>query len=332
MKKIFISLIVLLSGAFIVLLFVFSTDKKNSADTDYRSAFCEDYKILTPPFPDSVSFAGEKAPLYLFYVREKFDEQLLRNTFFHSSTIGLIKRSLRWFPVIEPILKKQNIPVDFKYLVMIESGLKNVVSPKGATGFWQFLESTALEYDLEVNKDIDERYYVEKATFAACRYLRDSYEELGSWTLVAATYNAGKKRIKDAIERQGTNDFYKLYLNDETSNYIFRILAMKTIFENPIKYGFYIRKSDMYPVIPSKTIAVENTVHDLVGFAAQNGISYKLLKLFNPWLRSDKLPDELHKTYFVTIPDTAFINSEYERRYEDAGSELFNDTLTVSDI
>jgi len=332
MKRLLLFGIFTVAGLFMLMLFVFSSQKKVLPDSTYQQAFQENYKIFSVEIPDKINFSGEEAPLDLFYVREKLDRELLINTYWHTSSILLIKRANRWFPVIEPILKENGIPDDFKYLALIESGLMNVVSPKGATGFWQFLEKTAREYGLEVNKSVDERYNVEKSTAAACRYLNDSYEQFGDWTLVAAAYNAGQRRIKEAVEKQKTGNYYNLYLNDETSRYLYRIMAIKTVYNNPTKYGFYIRKSDLYPVIPVKEITVSNTIPDLVEFAEKQGVSYKVLKIFNPWLRTDKLPDESHKIYHIEIPEKKYLDPENVRKLLGNDNEIFNDTLRVEDL
>ncbi len=332
MKKIIILSSILLSAILIILLFVFSSEKEKISDSNYKDAFRKNYKIFTPPIPVSVDFAGENAPLDIFYIREKLDEELMRNTYFHSSTIGLIKRTNRWFPLIEAILSENNIPDDFKYLSLVESGFENVVSPRGAKGFWQFMEKTAREYGLEVNDAIDERYNVEKSTKAACKYLLDSYEEFQSWTLVAAAYNAGKRRIKESMEKQKVNDYYGLYLNEETTKYIFRILAMKTIIESPTKYGFYLREADLYPPIPLKKIKVTKTIPDLYGFAYEHNINYRTLKMFNPWLRTDKLPDKSGRTYFIKIPKAGFLKYEKLEKQVKDYDRIFNDTLTVDEL
>ena len=224
------------------------------------------------------------------------------NTYWHSSTLLTIKRANRWFPVIEPILAKKGIPADFKYLALIESALMNVVSPSGAAGFWQFLEKTGKEYGLEINKEVDERYHVEKATEAACDYLNKAYLKFGNWTLVAASYNAGQGRIDESIDRQQSRNFYHLYLNDETSRYIFRILAMKIIYENPVKYGFKMEKGDLYDPLDVKTVKVTSTISDLPAFARQQNTTYRMLKELNPWLRSDKLTVRGGEEYFIALP------------------------------
>lgn len=260
--------------------------------------------VYTVKVPQEANFAGEQLPLEIFYVREYLDRELTVNTYFHSSTILLLKRSNRWFPIIEPILAANNIPDDFKYLALIESGLQNVTSPAGAKGYWQFLKHTAREYGLEVNNDIDERYNVEKSTMAACSYLNESYKKYQDWTLVAAAYNAGNRRITQELERQKVDSYYDLLLNEETARYVFRIVAVKTIFENPEKYGFYPGNMELYPPIPTETITVKETVKDLVDFANDHNINYKTLKYFNPWLLKDHLPNRSGRTYHLKIPTT----------------------------
>ena len=253
--------------------------------------------------PEKLNFADESVPLEVFYVKESLDRELLVNTYWHSSSLMLFKRANRWFPVIEPILKKNGIPDDFKYLALIESGLQNVSSPAGAKGFWQFLKNTGREYGLEVNSGIDERLNVEKSTEAACRYLNNSYEKYGDWTLVASAFNAGNRRINQALEKQKVDSYYDLLLNDETSRYLFRILAIKTIFNDPETYGFQLTDQDLYPPIPTQTVTVKKTIKDLVGFAQDHNITYKTLKYFNPWILKDYLPNRSRRTYIIKIPE-----------------------------
>ena len=214
----------------------------------------------------------------------------------------LQKRAKKYFPIIEQILKENNIPDDFKYLALIESGLENVTSPAGAKGFWQILKSTGREYGLEVNDGIDERYHLEKSTHAACKFLNSAYQKFGSWTLAAASYNMGKSGIQRQLNRQKQNDYYDLILNQETSRYVFRILAIKEILENPRKYGFNLIKSDYYQAIECKEVRVDTTVSNLADFAQLHGINYKVLKLHNPWLRQAYLPNKSRREYFIKIP------------------------------
>lgn len=264
--------------------------------------------VYSIEIPDTIDFADEQVPLDVFYIRENLDRELTVNTYFHSSTLMMLKRANRWFPVIEPILKKNNLPDDFKYLALIESGLENVTSPAGAVGFWQFMKGTAKEYGLEVNDAIDERYHVEKSTQAACRYLSESYAEYKNWTLAAASYNTGNHRIAKELAKQRVTNYYDLLLSTETTRYIFRILAVKLIFQNPAKYGFLISKDDLYPPIPTKIVTVTQTVSSLVDFARKHNITYKTLKIFNPWLRDDNLPNRSGKTYQIKIPEEGYLN------------------------
>jgi hypothetical protein len=332
MRKIYLLSTLFVFAIVIVLLFVFSSDRKQKSDEAYYLSMSKNYRIFTPPIPDSISFAGERVPLENQMVREYFDRELTINTFWHTNTILSIKRASRWFPVIEPILKENNIPDDFKYLALIESGLMNVVSPKGATGFWQFIEETGRIHGLEINKEVDERYNVEKSTLAACKYLRDSYIDFNSWTLVAAAYNAGKRRVSETVAKQKNSNYYDLLFNEETARYIFRIVALKTIYESPVRYGFYIRETDLYPSIPVKEITVTNSISDLVAYANENKISYKVLKEFNPWLRADHLPNSSGKTYIIKIPEDPDLNYDKLNKKEDENFSIFNDTIRVDEM
>jgi len=264
------------------------------------------YKIVSMPMPDTLSFAGQGVPLDIFYVREALDRELSVNTYWHSSTLLLIKKSHRWFPLFDTILRRYNIPQDFKYLCVIESGLSNVVSPAGATGFWQFMKGTAKDYGLEVDKDVDERYNVIKSTEAACQYLLKSYEKYNDWALVAASYNAGLSGINKQLERQQANSYFDLLLSDETTRYVYRILAVKLIFENPEEYGFYLEEDDFYQPIPVHYVEVNGRIDNWADFAKEHGISYKLLKYFNPWLRDSDLRNRKKKTYQIAIPDPPY--------------------------
>ncbi len=228
-------------------------------------------------------------------VYERLDREILVNTYWHSATMLYIKRARRWFSVMEPILKKNGIPDDFKYLAVTESGLDNVVSPAGATGFWQFLKSTGERYGLEINSEVDERYNVIKSTEAACKYLLEAYEKFGTWTAAAASYNKGMNGIERQIERQMTRSYYNMVLNDETSRYIFRIVALKEIMNNPRNYGFYINDEDIYPVIETDELLLSGGVENFAEFAAAKGINYMTLKLFNPWLRDNYLTNKSKK-------------------------------------
>ncbi len=303
----------------LVLFILITSSREPSVNLDKREQqFRDEYRVMSPPLPSKIEFAGEAAPLQIYFVQESLDREMSVNMYFHSSTIMLFKRAHRYFPIIEPILKQHGVPDDFKYLALIESGLRNVVSPAGAAGPWQFMKHTGREYGLEVNKDIDERYNLVKATHAACEYIKDSYEIYGNWTLVAAAYNAGKSRIKKVLESQKTDNYYELYLNTETGRYVYRILAIKEIFKHPQEYGFYLKKSDFYPIIPTYTITVDTTINDLVRFAKSYDLSYRLLKEFNPWMRAPRLPDKSRKKYTITLPKKGFTDySEKLKKPED---------------
>jgi membrane-bound lytic murein transglycosylase D len=252
--------------------------------------------------PKELKFAGEPVPLDLPDVRERLDKEIQINSYFHSNTIFLIKRAGRWLPRIEKILEENNIPNDFKYLPLIESNLLNVVSPAEAVGFWQILKTSGKEYGLEITDEVDERYDPIKATVAACKYLNQAYKKFGSWTLVAASYNRGMGGVDRAIENQGENSYYDLFLNDETSRYVFRLLAIKEIIKNPSRYGFKINPDHVYPDEPVKYIEVDQTIKDLVKFAKDNGTNYKLIKRHNPWLREQRLTVKKGKHYKIAIP------------------------------
>ncbi len=261
-----------------------------------------DYRIIAPSINESLYFAGEKIPTEIFYVFESIERELLVNVYWHSSTLLILKRSERWFPVIEPILKENGIPDDFKFLSMIESNLTNTRSPAGASGFWQFMEGTAKEYQMEVNADVDERYHIEKSTHAACRYLNKAYEKYKSWALVAAAYNAGTKRIDGFLAEQKASSYFDLLMAEETERYLYRIMAMKIIYANPAEFGFYPMDEKSYLPYQFKTVKVQQTITDLAAFAKNYKISYKLLKIFNPWLRSNKLVVSPGSSYEIKIP------------------------------
>lgn len=254
--------------------------------------------------PLSVEFAGEKISLENFDVREALDRELLVNSYFQSQTILYLKKSKRYFSLIEPILAKNNIPDDFKYLSLAESGFQErIVSPAGATGLWQLMKKAATENGLEINAEVDERYNMEKSTEAACRYLKNSYHEYGSWIIVAASYNAGVSGIKRQTELQDSKNYFDLLLNEETSRYVYRIIALKLILENPEKYGFKVAEEEKYPLLACKEITLTGSVTNLAVYAHQQKINYKILKYFNPWLRQSYLKNPANKSYLLKIPE-----------------------------
>jgi membrane-bound lytic murein transglycosylase D len=260
------------------------------------------YSVYPVNLPAELKFAGEKVPLEYFDVREDLDKELLINVYWQSHTMLLIKRANRYFPVIENVLRKNGIPEDMKYLAVAESDLTNSVSPDQAVGFWQFVDGTARDYRLEVNDEVDERYHIEKSTEAACLFLKESYNRYGSWTMAAASYNIGRSGLNEQIERQKSDYYYDLLLNEETGRYIYRALAIKLILSNPEEYGFYAGDKDLYKVIPTYEVTVDGTVEDFTDFASKYGINYKVLKIFNPWLRDNKLMNPHKQTYYIRIP------------------------------
>ncbi len=308
-KKIIVGFVAVLA----IGLFTFSTTTKEDA---YWEMFFKDYRIYAIPIAEKQVFAGELVPIQDFDVRERLDRELLVNAYWQSTTLLHIKRAARWFPIIEPILKEQSVPEDFKYLAVIESGLANVVSPSGATGFWQFMKGTAEQYKLEVNDEVDERYDLVKSTYAACAYFKDAYRQFGSWTMVAASYNMGIGGLTRQAAVQKQTNFYDLHLNTETSRYVSRIIAVKNILEHPKKYGYHLRKKDHYQPVQYKAIIVNKPVEDFVEFALANGSNYKHVKLANPWIRKSNLSNRSGKEYSILIPETTELNYEVEEEYQ----------------
>ena len=255
-----------------------------------------------PKIPSKLTFAGETVPLNKLEVRERLDQELIINTYRHSSTILLLKRAHQWESVIRKILKEQNIPEDFVYLCMAESNLGQVSSPSNASGFWQFLKPTAIQYGLIVNNDIDERFNVEKSTYAACQYLKDSYQKLGSWTLAAAGYNMGMTGISNQATLQKSNDYYDLYLNSETSRYLFRILALKVIVQNPQDFNFHLQPSDLYSPYEYREIPISISIPSWIDWSLQNSSNYKELKWMNPWIRNTSLSNSEQDTFYIKLP------------------------------
>jgi len=273
-------------------------------EVQYEAGATSDQRLPAISFdvPDKITFAGEPVPLDIPDVHERLDKELQINCYLHSNTIFLIKRANRWLPQMQKILEKYGIPEDFKYLPLIESNLMNVISHRDAVGYWQILKTSGKELDLEITDEVDERYDPLKATEAACKYLKKAYKKFGSWTMVAASYNRGMGGMDRALKDQSVDTYYDLYLNDETSRYVFRILAIKEIAENPKRYGFHILSNHLYKPEPLKYVQVEETVRDLVTFSKQQGINYKLLKRHNPWLRENRLTVKRGKTYRIAIP------------------------------
>ncbi|AGC77751.1 lytic transglycosylase domain-containing protein [Nonlabens dokdonensis] len=311
----------ILLGALIAIIFIFtisaiqqgggaSTSKNTNAletsENDGLEKRVKDYNVYSVKLPKKLDFAGEAVPLDQPDIKERVDREFLVNTYWQSNGILLIKRAQKYFPVIEPILKKNGVPDDFKYLAVIESGLQNVTSPAGARGFWQIMPKTGRELGLEVNSNVDERYHLEMATQAACDYLKESKEKFGSWTLAGAAYNAGNGGINKQLEAQGVESYYDLLLGDETGRYVFRILAIKEILKNPKNFGFNVDASHGYDFVPTTKVLVDYEVDDLSAFAKANDINYKILKIHNPWLREPKLNNKTKKEYQIAIPKAGY--------------------------
>ena len=295
---IFLTILVLLNSAAIG--YYIYEDKLDQPENDLPVFHV--MKTSDVDFPEQFSLAGERVPLERIDVTEAFKKELIVNTYLHSHTIQVLKHAPRYFHTIEPILKEEGVPDDFKYLAVIESSLNPLaVSYAGAVGIWQLMSGTAKELGLEVSNDVDERYHLEKATRAACAYLKKAYQKFGSWTLAAASYNGGMNMLSKQQDRQKETNFYDLLLGEETGRYVYRLLALKQIMEEPHLYDFYVEQ--LYPVEPVTLVKVTQSIKDLAEFAKEHGISYKTLKRFNPWLRQTSLKIGKHKTYYIAIPE-----------------------------
>ena len=291
-----------LSIIFITLLSITFFNAVYISDVPSEKNTADSYTIKALKIPDELTFAGEKVPTGLYDIKERMDRELLVNTYWQSNGLLLIKRAHKYFPIIEPMLKKYGIPDDFKYLAVAESGLENNSSSAGAAGFWHFLKSSAKEYGLEVNQNVDERYNLEKATKVAADYLKKSKKRFGTWTLAAAAYNAGNARIARNLKKQQVTDYYDLLLNSETSRYVLRIVALKEVLSYPKKYGFEFEKEDLYTSPATRTVKVDTVITNIASFAKGFNTNYKELKLQNAWLRENKLNNKSRKLYKITIP------------------------------
>ena len=274
-------------------------------------ALCSLVLAQTPQVPMSVRFAGQTIMLDTEDRYERMDRELIAFSFMHSSSTLMLKRSGRYFPMIEPILKANGIPDDLKYLMVIESNLDpKALSSAGAAGLWQFTKATAKDYGLEIRDGVDERYNIEKETQAACRFLKRAYEKYGDWMTVAACYNAGPGGINKRLEEQRQDSAMDLWLVEETARYMYRILACKMMFENPSAFGFEISEKDKSPYIePIRTVDVSSAIGNLVDFAEKYGVTYAELKTANLWLRGSRLDNKEGKTYTITIPDSHILRS-----------------------
>ncbi|WP_435263581.1 lytic transglycosylase domain-containing protein [Tenacibaculum sp. nBUS_03] len=292
----FIPIIILISLA-LLLMNTISKDKEPVVKN-----VAESYEIKAIKVPQNMELAGEQVPLGRNDIKERMDRELLVNTYWQSNGLLLIKRAHKFFPIIEPLLKKYDLPDDFKYLCVAESALINIPSSKGAAGYWHFLPSTGREFGLEVNRNVDERYNLEKSTRVAAAYLKKAKKKFGSWTLAAAAYNAGNGRISQRLKQQQVTDYYDLLLNTETGRYVFRILALKEVLSNPEKYGFVFDQEDLYTFPTTYEVKIDTAITNIASFAKNYGITYKDLKIVNPWLRETKLNNKSRKEYIIKIP------------------------------
>nr|WP_321453028.1 lytic transglycosylase domain-containing protein [uncultured Carboxylicivirga sp.] len=308
MRANFYTKLLSVSTAFIAIviafkLFTFSSEPEKVENKEEKLS---DYAIYSLDIPSKITFANEQVPIDRYDIMESFDRELLVNTYWQSQTVLFIKRANRYFPIIEPILKENEVPDDFKYLALIESGLmQRAQSPAGAVGFWQFLTATGKEYGLEITNEVDERYHIEKATEAACKYLKKMHDHYGSWTLAAAAYNAGRTGINRQLSRQKVDSYFDLLLNEETGRYVYRILAIKEILSKPDAYGFHVKKEDLYQPLNTKNIEIKDKISSFPDFAIKHNITYKELKDLNPWLRDTYLNNPSKKTYLIKVPITA---------------------------
>lgn len=278
---------------------------KTTPITDLANPVNEDQTLYIPYVDetDEYWFAGERIPTENFDVRERLERELIVNTYYHTSTILNLKKMTRYFPIIEPILKEHGIPDDFKYLAVAESSLTNATSPAGAKGFWQFMKGTAGDYGMEVNSEVDERYHLEKATHAACKYLKNHREKLGSWINTAAAYNMGPTGFQNEMTRQKFDNYFDLNLNEETGRYVFRIIAIREVLQNPEKFGYDIPAEEKYsPLNDFSIVSIDESISNLGDFAKEHGTTYRLLKVYNPWLMSYKLTNSKRKKYDIKIP------------------------------
>ena len=277
----------------------------NEEDTRERAPYVSDtvgqQYITAFDLNKNFQFAGESLPMDNFDVAERLDRELMTNVYMHATTLLHLKTANRYFPIIEPILERNGIPEDMKYLCVAESSLRMATSSAGAKGLWQFIEYMGRAYDLEVSAEVDERYHVEKSTEAACRFLHYLKKRFGSWTLASAAYNMGETALAKKIEEQKSNSYYDLHLNAETTRYIFRIMAIKEIMQHPEQYGFHLTEEQLYEPHQYKTVVVNQSIPSLSEFAQAQGTTYRLLKVLNPWLIGTSLKSAANKPYEIRI-------------------------------
>jgi membrane-bound lytic murein transglycosylase D len=292
-------ILTLLSISIVTILFYNAIYK---AESDPKTQTHRTYKIKSLKLPSELDLAGERVPLEINDVKERMERELLVNTYWQSNGILLLKRANKYFPILEPLLKKYNLPDDFKFLALAESGFTDETSSAGAAGMWHFMRATGKEYGLEINDNVDERYNIQKSTEVAAEYLIKAKENLGSWTLAAAAYNAGNYGVSKRLESQQVDNYYDAKLPNETERYVFRILALKEIISNPKKYGFIFDSEDLYTVEETRTVKVDTVITNLALFAKKFGMNYKELKIHNPWLREHRLNNKSRRLYEIKVP------------------------------
>ncbi len=304
MKKIFFTKLKLLNNISLpaILFFLFLISFGISKTRFLTNGNESNYKIYSISIPKKVSFAGEEINLNDQDLFERMDRELLVNTYWQSNTILMIKRANKYFPQIEKILIDEGVPTDFKYLALIESGFQNVTSPSGAKGFWQIMKTTGKEYGLEINSNVDERYNLDLSTRLACKYLKKARDKFGNWILAAAAYNRGINGIQNKITNQKQKTYENILFGEETKRYIFRIIALKNIIESPESFGFYIKKEDMYNPIKYDKIKINTPINNISDFSKKFGLTYKALKIHNPWLLENHLNNKSRKVYTISIP------------------------------
>lgn len=258
--------------------------------------------ITAPDVPRTFTMFGERMPLEIWDVRERFDRELLFNSYMQGSTSYIIKLSGRYLPIIEQKLRENGVPDDMKYLCIAESALRNQKSRVGAAGFWQFMKGTAPSYGLYIDNEVDERFNPYKSTDAACKYLKQAHKKFGNWTAAAASYNCGMGGYNGNASRQGSYNFYDLFLPEETMRYIFRIAALKHILDNQRALGYNLTDEDIYKPIPTRTVRISGSLGDLASYARSQGTNYKTLKFLNPWLRNRSFYNKKGRTYELLLP------------------------------
>lgn len=280
---------------------IFDRTKNECAGLKWIVPVDSTQKVFAVTVEGDLYFAGERVPLEDPDVKERLDRELQLNAYWHSNTISAMRLANRYFDGIEKLLNEKGVPSDFKYLALVESGFRNEISPAGATGFWQFIKETGKKYGLEIGGEVDERFHLEKSTLAACDYLKEAHDRLGNWTVAAASYNLGIPGMAVRIKDQKTNNYYEMYFNQETSRYLFRMLAMKIIFSNPQQAGFHLKTEELYQPYVFKEVETDSSIGSIADFAAEYGLKYKHIKILNPWLREAKLTNKERKKYQIKI-------------------------------